>query len=371
MNVYFGTALRTLLALVVLAGGVNVVVDPSEQLLRAHVGGEWFERYAAALADAPYGLPYVGAGRERELKFVLGAAPADCHLLGSSRASQLSSVRDGAIRSLCPELVNLWVPGGSLEDLTVLADRFLTSGTPQLVMAIDPWMLAFGSTRAWRIWGERYDRARSGFGLDPDTRLRTPEPDRILAAFSLPAFLASLSLVARHGTDLDALYRPPVPRGLEPFDLRRGHPEDVALADGSRVYTREVLADARAGRMQRLRTSRVPREVEFDPRALEQLDAMLEQLLTRGREVVLLRVPFHPDVLKAFPERVALYVEPAERLLDALAARHAIARYGSYDPHEVDCRPGEFKDLLHPLPECLDRIEWQRPTPRALRAAAR
>ena len=77
MSDYFGTALRTLLALVALAGSVNVVVDPSEQWLRADVGDAWFERYAEALGKAPHGLPYVGAGRERELKFVLATAAAE------------------------------------------------------------------------------------------------------------------------------------------------------------------------------------------------------------------------------------------------------------------------------------------------------
>jgi hypothetical protein len=350
---------------------VNVVVDPGEQLLRADVGDAWFERYAEALDGAPHGLPYVGAGRERELKYVLGGRRADCHVLGSSRASQLSSVRDGAIRALCPELVNLWVPGGSLEDLTVLAHRFLESGTPRLVMAVDPWMLAFGSTPGWRSWGERYDRARAAFGLAPDTRLHAPEPDRVLAAFSLPAFLASLSLVARTGGDVTALYRPPVPPPLAPFDLRLGNPRDVTLADGSRIYAREVLADARRGRMERLRRHRVPRDVDFDPRAVAELDAIVATLRAAGREVTLLRVPFHPEVARRFPGRVAAFLAPAERRLDALAARHGLARFGSYDPREVGCRAGEFKDLRHPLPECLDRIDWHRPSPPPQRAAAR
>lgn len=371
MSDYFGTALRTLLALVALAGGVNVVVDPGEQWMRADVGAAWFERYAEALAGAPYGLPYVGAGRERDLKFVLSASSADCQLIGSSRASQLSSVRDGAIRALCPELVNLWVPGGSLEDLTVLAHRFRESDTPTLVLAVDPWMLAFRATPGWRSWGERYDRARAGFGLASVAAPRGPERDRMLAAFSLPAFLASLSLLANQGSDLDALYRPPLPLGLEPYDLHRGHRSDATLADGSRVYARSVLADARRGKMERIRRHEVPRSVDFDPAALADLEAIVADLRAAGRGVVLMRSPFHPDVFAKHPERVAAYLAPAEARLDALAARHGLARFGSYRPEELGCRPVEFKDLRHPLPECLDRIDWQRPSTPPLRAAAR
>jgi hypothetical protein len=368
---YFSTAWRTLLALLAVAGGVNVVVDPGEQWARADVGPEWFARYADALAGAPHGLPYVGAGRERELKLVLGATTADCHVIGSSRASQLSSVRGGSIRALCPTLVNLWVPGGSFEDLTVLAWRSLASDTPTLVLVIDPWMLGYRATPGWRAWGERHDRARAAFGLRADPAPRTPERDRVLAAFSLPAFFASLSLIARHGADLEALYRPPVPAALPPYDLRRGHPGDATLPDGSRVYARAVLADARRGRMERIRRHEVPRSVDFDARALAELDAIVAHLREAGRRVVLARAPFHPDVFTDHPERVAAHLAPAEARLDALAARHGLARFGSYRPDEVGCGPVEFKDLRHPLPECLDRIDWRRPLEPPVRSASR
>jgi len=371
MSEYFSTALRTLLALVALAGGVNVVVDPGEQFARADVGPDWFERYAETLAHAPFGLPYVGAGRERALKLVLATTDADCAVIGSSRASQLSSVRDGSIRALCPRLVNLWVPGGSFEDVTVLADRFLASATPTVVLAIDPWMLGYRTTPGWRAWGEHHDRARLAFGLPPDPAPAGPERDRVLAAFSLPAVAASLSLLARSSADLEALYHPPLPEPLAPYDLTRGLPDDVTLPDGSRVYARAVLADARRGRMERIPSAEVPRSVDFDARTLAELDAIVARLHAAGRRVVLARAPFHPDVFRDNPEGVARYLAPAEARLDALAARHGLARFGSYRPDEVGCRPLEFKDLRHPLPECLDRIDWRRPTPPRLRSAMR
>lgn len=372
MRLYLGTAIRTLLALLVLAGGVNFVVDPGEVLLRADVDADWFERYAAALETAPDGLPYVGASRERALKRVLARRDADCHVLGSSRASQLSSLRGGAIAALCPTLVNLWVPGGSLEDVIVLADAFLASATPRLVLAVDPWMLAFDATPGWRSHGEHYARALEAFGLEVPALPRTPARDRVLAAFSLPSFLASLSLVARNGADLGALYAPEVPAALPHFDWRVGQRGDVTLPDGSRVYERQVLADARAGRMERLRRSHVPREVDFDARAAAHLDAVVGAIRAAGREVVLLRVPFHPDVFARFPDRVAAYLAPAEVVLDELAARHGLDVYGDFDARALGCGHGEFKDLRHPLPECLGRIDWRRPRrPAAALAAAR
>jgi hypothetical protein len=361
VSTYLGTALRTLLTLVVLAGGVNFVVDPGEVLLRGDVDGAWFARYAADLAQAPFGLPYVGASRERGLKRVLAARRADCHVIGSSRASQLSSVRGGAIRRLCPRLVNLWVPGASLEDVTLLAWRSLASGTPRVVLALDPWMLDYDVTPGWRSQDAWYAEAMAGFGLPAPALPRTPAEDHVLAAFSLSSLFASLTLLAEHGRDPGALYRPAVPAALPPFDLRRGLRVDVTLPDGSRVYRGPVLADARRGRMQPLPPHDVPRTVGFDPAALAQLDAVVARLVAEGREPVLLRVPFHPDVFRDEPERVAAYLAPAEARFAELAARHGLATYGSYDPREVGCRRVEFKDLRHPLPECLDRIDWSSP----------
>jgi hypothetical protein len=337
---------------------VNFVVDPGEMLLRADVEEGWFQRYATALERAPHGLPYVGTSRERGLKLVLGGRRADCHVLGSSRASQLSSVRAGAIGAFCPELVNLWVPGGSLEDVTVLARRFLESGSPRVVLALDPWMLSFDATPGWRSHAARYDEALAWFGIPSAGGLRAPARDQILAAFSLPSFLASLVLVARHRDDLGALYEPPVPTGLEAFDLELGHPRDVTLADGSRVYERRVLADGRRGRLERPANHLVPRAVAFDARAVAQLDTILRRIHDEGREATLLRVPFHPEVFTEAPERVAAYLTPAERILERLAARHGLETRGSFDGRELGCRHGEFKDLRHPLPECLDRIDW-------------
>lgn len=361
MSTYLGTALRTLLVLVVLAGGVNFVVDPGEVLLRAHVDGGWFTHYAAELTKAPFGLPYVGASRERGLKLVLAARRADCHVLGSSRASQLSSVRHGAIRSLCPQLVNLWVPGASLEDVTLLAWHSLASGTPRVVLALDPWMLDYDATPGWRSESARYAEALASFGLPAPALPRAPAADRMLAAFSLPAFLASLTLLVEHGRDPGALYHPALPKALAPFDLRRGLALDVTLPDGSRVYREPVLADARRGRLQPLPPHDVPRTVRFDPAAAAQLDAVVSRLLAEGRELVLLRVPFHPDVFREEPERVAAYIAPAEAIFAELAARHDLATVGSFRPERVGCRRREFKDLRHPLPECLDRIDWDAP----------
>ena len=119
----------TVLMLVI--GSINFIIDPGEIYLKKILADDIKSaEFANKLFNSKYGI--VDKWSRRIVKTTLakesGNFNFDCIVLGSSRAMQISHIRNtGNIKNQCNSLLNLGVSGGSIEDISIFSYLFKKS----------------------------------------------------------------------------------------------------------------------------------------------------------------------------------------------------------------------------------------------------
>ena len=111
--------------------------------------------FTEKLIQSDYGLVMKNyAWNERDIFYALANHPTDaeCAILGSSPATQISSFRPNkSLSKICNSLINLAVNGGALEDYIVLSGSIIQNKNPPktIIMSINPWTLNFNRDSRW------------------------------------------------------------------------------------------------------------------------------------------------------------------------------------------------------------------------------
>lgn len=143
---------------------INIIIDPEGVYLRDYLGKKHSESQAAQLLSSEFGLPYTGA--ERPFKYALArVSKADCYVIGSSRAFQISLRKEGWLPEECATLANLGVSGGSMEDMLILSDGLRRKRFSGVFLVLDPWDLNSGLPSRWVGYERQFDRIAESLGV--------------------------------------------------------------------------------------------------------------------------------------------------------------------------------------------------------------
>ena len=97
--------------------------------------------------------------------------------------------------------------------------------------------------------------------------------------------------------------------------------------------------------------------VDVDKNALVLLRQITEQYMSKGTEIKFVLVPVHPySYSKWASENDSRGFVKAEKVFKAFAKQHGVSIYGSYDPKVVGCGDADFRDWVHPLPACTNKL---------------
>jgi len=344
---------------------INLTLDPESYYVYSWRLRGMLPAYADALAAAPVGLRG-SQTHARTLKVeLLNRSNAPVCVIGSSLGYALSPVFGPyPFGSIAPEIVNLSVYNGTIEDFITFA--YLAAQRPETTKVIfiaEQWAFLYGRRTLWQQRLDDFAAAIAYFGIEH------PVPSKVDLQIKLLLNLINVGYLDQSWKVLTGMRDPAVPLAdvavyitEEPgsFDLVNGEEVWVWLRDGALLTSvpyRE-LEQRLLDRKIRGLSGEVPQQKAFDDWRL-----MVRGLKARGIEVIFLMMPLHPDVLeKTRPTALALFWETEARAR-LLAREEGVTVYGSYDPRPFGCLPDEFLDGIHPKPEGLARIPMEEVIP--------
>ncbi len=264
---------------------------------------------------------------------------SDTVILGSSRLMLLSSDVLGR------PLLNLSVSGAELEDHITFAPAAAEAlGPRQIFIGADPWLLREQDPEGGR-WMSVEALYRQGKQLiEGQTQTSTEQG------------AAGESIFSRMSGVTHDLYTD--------ITLSTLATDDGAISaqakraqDGSHIY---AAAYEHMGEDQR--QALLPRHARYKMkqyRHSEERQALFMKLVsylgTRGVEVTLVLVPYHPETYSKIKDEELGHVE-AEARFRALGKELNVSVLGSYDPEQVGCPESAFYDGMHPRRSCIAKL---------------
>ena len=346
----------TLFSFIILSGltaGLNYAVDPAGIY---HEDATRYENLVKAKLNSKFGvvLPSSLDDRKYRKATALNFSSKDCVIIGSSHIMQISSFREKkSLNSLCINLINLGVSGGTLEDYIILSSlalkNNLNNNKLKFIFGIDPWSLGFNRDIRWTNFGpEEEAMIHSLLGYKKNI---ISSAEKSLNLINLQYFYETISELMKR-----ANYR----QGLlildEPVDPERGHEEYVTLPDNSIIYSSEVL--------NKFSSTPVPVGGENyksnyieDPGAIEVFSAHVHGIKEKGHAVYLLMTPYAPNVFKADISETKAQLEHMEPVIRNLGNDLNLPVFGSFNAKTIGCSDNDFYDHMHPKASCLAKIQ--------------
>jgi len=326
------------------------------------------EEYVDKLIASTYGLykPKNSWG-ERDIKKVLiqKSDSTDCVVIGSSHVMQVSSSRNKkSLSNTCGSLLNLGVPGGTLEDYLALSYKVLSSDikVKYVVFGIDPWALDFQRDSRWQKYKDSKSKMSELINNDAfDDFLYSLENQWNLAInlINYEYFLASIDFIKSSGgmnqraQDSEIIIR----EVDKKFDLSKGVIEAVTLNDGSHIYSQKYISDNTPPSVNfGGENYKIKDEKNINEAAVKLFIGLIQELKNNNMGVIFLLTPYHHNVWEdkeSITTRALLEVEP---FVKSLAYKYGVSVLGSYDPYVIGCAPDEFYDYMHPRDSCLSKI---------------
>ncbi len=343
------------------AVAMNMVFDPAGIY---RVSSNSSKEYANKLIQSPHGLFFnFDFWNERLVKYELARSVgnADCVVVGSSRAMQVSSFRKKrTLGEICEKITNLAVSGALFEDQIALSFAAVNSSRKPktIIFGVDPWIFHIGKGIAWRdAYPDVYMAALQELKW-ADARPTNPpgSPNKLLNLLNIEYTARSVNkaimLATRGATSIkEAPY----------FDEKVGLVEPVLLPDGSLIYSAKILADSKKPvplTWQGYLTEGTP----YDQRAVDLYRRYMLLLIDKGITPVFLLTPYHPNAWADKKSNTTLTLQAVEPVVRQLANQLGVAVLGSYDPEVIGCKQSEFMDFMHATPDCLARITAQKPS---------
>lgn len=360
--------LRVLIAAALILGiivGINYFVDASHVITsRSH------EQMAViALQGDPVAVPENYNERSFQMAIVdhLSAQP-ETLVLGSSRGMYLGKDTIGL-----DSIYNHCISGSTLEDYYAVLQLHLQrfSKTPsRVILEVSPWILYDGNPEvrwtdiySWRtaaesLWNKLNPEKlvvsrREGSPYQADG---TPYYSRENPWFSLPYFQYNCEMIRRKGLaafsgdPAHASENPSEPADLPDGSIRKaateenGSPERLALVQ---AYTGPVTYEY------------VDHMTEIGSTKGPAFEALVQDLLARGTEVVFFLQPFSPaQCVCSFDENQNPAFSLVEEYLRNFAAKNSIRVVGSYDSRPYGLTDEYFQDYSH-LDKQGVRLVWQ------------
>lgn len=333
---FFATLFITLAIGLAATALANYAIDISEIYNSPNAGFKsHINDYVHKLASSQSGLVKPDFS-ERYIKYELAKNyDAKCYVTGSSHEMTINLDRMPALIPHCKSLINLASSGGGFEDALILMDTLAgRRGDELVIIGLGPWFFKRNAASRWQDLGDAYTLARFHFFGDSMPPVRgSGKLENLINGQYLARNLHSLMKSGISTTPGTIIVIP--------------SQDDAVLGpDGSLTYSRTYVAKT----LPRSETSECRDYQVSPPFVQERVDAEFEQalriLISKGKRVALLLMPYHPGVYKCgnqTPPALHATEETARRL----GGRLGIPVWGGYDPRRHGMNGEDFYDFMH------------------------
>lgn len=356
---YLYSLLTGIFLLLCIVAVTNYSIDPaniyhSEADKKTNIANN----YTAKLLNSKHGLFWQNnTWNMRDVKKLLArqAKSQDCAVIGSSHVLQISSFRDNKVfAGMCSELVNLGVPGGTLEDFMALTWEVINDKQEmpkRIIYGINLWSLDVFRDLRWERYKESHQFMQVALKND-----RGSDTDKILLLWGKYINLINPDYFYRSLTYMKKIVPEMTEAPLVVYD--KGINSPVLLPDGSLVYSKEEIE---ASKTREIPVGGIPYKVknsgtQYSIEAIEQFTKMVNYLQAKKIEVIFLMTPYHINVWSGRNSLTAKSLIDVESRIKLLAQELGVRVLGSYDPQILGCDKNEFFDQMHPKVSCLLRI---------------
>lgn len=336
------------------AASFNYALDP------AHLFGKsQYEARVVSILSTGRNVANISNYDERLMqKYVIENATTkkQVMVLGSSRVMQISS-------SAFPtqSFYNHGVSGATIEDDISILEMYFQKGLlPEtVIIGADPWLLNKnnGQTR-WQSLSGEFLAASRRLGLKTNIGSGTGrlfEIRKYKELISLPYLEASYEKWKREAETTDTDYYPTAQAEAD---------VSIKLADGSinydRKYRNRSVVEVKKLALDYLNDNPVYSLGDFDALDSEYqgaFETFVKDLKNRGIRVILILVPYHPDVYSTFAaDQKYRMVLNAERYFAEFGRREMIEVVGSYDPADSLLDEHDFYDAMHPKMSAINQM---------------
>jgi len=320
------------------------------------------EVYINKLLESNYGLLTPrNTWNERDLKKALAEYPInyDCAVVGSSHVLQISSNRQNkSLTSICSNIKNLGVSGGTLEDYLAMSNIILknTEFTPKtVVFGIDPWSLNLGRDRRWIRYEQDYFEMKNKlFEKHSSTNLKddnNSNKDLLSNLFNLKYLKRALSVIFED--------KVPIITQASKFNHNSGLKLPVTLPDGSHIYSSETIDKAKNSikTISGKESYKIVKNSYYQDYAIKTLEKLIQHLINSKIKIVFILIPYHHSVWNHTEQPIIKAFNIIEGKVHDIAKQYKIQVIGSYNPNNIGCLENEFYDRMHPIDTCLMKLE--------------
>ena len=319
--------------------------------------------FTEKLIQSDYGIVMKNyAWNERDIFYALANHPTDaeCAILGSSPATQISSFRPNkSLSKICSSLINLAVNGGALEDYIVLSGSIIQNKNPPktIIISITPWTLNFNRDSRWLHYKTNFLNMMNKIIYNSDAFLKSPEKTE---SYNLKLFKNLIDLeYFKSSLDLLMSKNNPSIEFANKFDYNLGSSHTVLLPDGSRAHSNEYIkrrhkfkVDGISG----IQNYKIISGKWHSQNAVEVFTQLVLHL-KKNFNVVFVMTPYHPKVWNFSEQPVVTAMKIVESKVHEIAKLVEVQVIGSFNPKKISCSDEEFYDEMHPKDLCLSKLE--------------
>ena len=350
---------------------INFFVDPENiypKLFSSDEPESLLVSYSNKLMQSKYGILdeefNILNERERKKALALFSKDTDCAIIGSSRIMQISSFRDEkSLNKHCKSIINLGVPGSTLEDYfsfsNILLERKNTIRT--IVFGIDHWSLKFEQDGRYPLLQSDLDKMRfrlkisKNFGASSTVSLVENLINLQYLNLSLNKIFSKNKLKEDDEEDK---------RDEETFNYAKNFNHNngisgtsVTLPDGSKIYSSEAPG-RELKEINGFQTYKVSEAIDggwYEEKAVDDF-IKLVKLLKGKFNIIFLMTPYHPKVWDLDQPIIDLMIN-IENKIHLIAKELNIKVIGSYNPIKIGCSKNEMFDSMHAKAKCLIKLE--------------
>jgi hypothetical protein len=338
---------------------VNFTVDPGHiypSLLTPDKHGKSSHRkLVEQLFQSDYGIYFstnIWNLRDTKHELALHSNSVQCAVIGSSHVIGISSIGEKtSLSDNCSTLINIGVPGASLEDYLALSETILQNKNPPkiIVFGVDPWALNFNRDVRWKRYSQKYlamiTKLVGGSSYNPTNANLEP----LLNLINREYFLRSLSLIGSKKNRLIEL----APK----FDQQVGVENMVILPDGSIIYSAERIREINSAEITGIHEYKIINGQWFHEQAVELFTLLVNFLQQQEFKIIFALTPYHPKVWNLKEQSVVSAMKAVELKIHEIAKSTGVQVIGSYHPGKIGCKADEFNDAMHASSTCLDKLE--------------
>ena len=372
MNVSSYIKIILLLSVIVLISiaSINLSVDPQKIYSSFFYkdSNPIFQDYANSLKKSKYGLiDEFTELNERNTKKALAiyAEQKECAIIGSSHIRFISTYRNSkTLSNFCESLINLGVPGGTLEDYLVFSNMLIERKRKikTVIFGIDPWALNFNRDVRWQSHLDHFERMQDKLKLVNKYK-NSYTTSLIINLINLDYLKESFVTLRKKNKQADKsiFEKNNKFNHADQFNLEIGHKEHtVTLPDGSWSETQEY----RERSLQEMEsydgigyfTNLLQPDADFyDASAIKVFRDMTILFQKSGINVIFLLSPYHQKTFETkhhVPEKLDI----VERKIHEIAKSLKVTVIGSYRAENIPCSNNEFYDFAHPTFSCLFKV---------------